>query len=211
MSQARLAAHFPVSALTHNEVRHFSAGFERIFEADPYSHFEVYGMANLCTDRAKAIAQECGRRRSEVYLVSIKLGDNCEGWNVFVHDAARPAALAATSIEPEGSDGTIDAFVKWDLWPRIEGSDDERIVVYPYAGFRFEPFMTMRVSDGKVYRKRSLRYGPLIEERGLGAIPRGVTEDYPKAEVLTLRWQRPYNITNWYRTASDADHRPSAY
>ena len=271
--------------LAHNEERHIGACIESIFDADPDRRFEVYVMANGCTDRTEAIVQEYSRKRPDVHLVSIKLGDKCNAWNVFVHEtvpahcpgrdiyffmdgdatSARaafkamaraldytPYANAAAAVpltgrnagrdreamvkehalvanlyalrgtfvnrlqamkvrvplKLEGDDGMIGAFVKWDLQPTTNGTDDRRIVVCPDAGFRFESFKPTRLADWKVYWKRAVRYGrrnyefrllgPLIETQGLVAIPRDVTDIYPKAEALTLRWQGPYTITNWF-------------
>lgn len=271
--------------LAHNEERHIGACIESIFAADPDRRFEVYVMANGCTDRTETIVEEYSRKRPDVHLVSIKLGDKCNAWNVFVHDTVparcpgrdiyffmdgdataaaqafkamargldqTPHANAAAAVplsgrnaqrdreamvkehalvanlyalrgsfvnrlqalkvnvplKLEGDDGMVGAYVKWDLQPTTNGTDDERIVVCPDAGFCFVPFTPMRLSDWKVYWKRAVRYGrrnyefrllgPLIESHGLGAIPRDVTDIYPKAESLTLRWQGPYTITNWF-------------
>ena len=237
----------------------------------------------LC-ELTEAIVREYSRKRPEVHLVSIALGDKCNAWNVFVHDtvpascggrdvyffmdgdaAAAPGAFEAMAraldntpyanaaaavpltgrnaardceamlrehalvanlyslrgsfvdrlqehrvrvpLKLEGDDGMIGAFVKWDLKPATNGTDDERIVVCPDAGFRFEPFTPMRLNDWKVYWTRAVRYGrrnyefrllgPLIEGQGLSAIPVDVTDIYPKAESLSLRWQGPYTVTNW--------------
>lgn len=285
MSQAPQAAPWPVMTLAHNEERHIGACIDSIFDADPDRRFEVYVMVNGCTDRTEAIVEEYRRKRPDVHLVSITLGDKCNAWNVFVHETVparcpgrdiyffmdgdataspqafkamargleqKPHAHAAAAVpltgrnaerdrdamvkehalvanlyalrgsfvdrlhalnvrlplKLEGDDGMIGAFVKWDLQPTSNGTDDERIVVCPDAGFCFEPFTPMRLSDWKVYWKRAVRYGrrnyefrllgPLIETQGLGAIPRDVTDIYPHAEALTLRWQGPYTITNWF-------------
>lgn len=270
--------------LAHNEERHIEACLDSIFASDPDRRFEVYVMANGCTDRTEAIVEAYGRKRSEVHLVSIKLGDKCNAWNVFVHDSApahcadrdiyffmdgdataatgafkamargldhTPYANAAAAVplsgrnadrdreamvrehalvanlyalrgsfvrrlqqlrvrvplKLEGDDGMIGAFVKWDLEPTTNGTDDARIVVCPDAGFHFESFSLTRLSDWKVYWKRAVRYGrrsyefrllgPLVEREGLGALPVDVTDIYPRAESLSLRWQGIYTLTNW--------------
>ncbi len=277
-------APWPVMVLAHNEERHIAACLDSIFAADPEQHFVVYVMANGCTDRTEAIVQDYGRRRPEVRLVSIKMGDKCNAWNVFIHDTVpasckerdiyffmdgdataaagaftalarglhdTPYANAAAGVplsgrnaerdreamlrehalvanlyalrgsfvqrlqemgvrvplKLEGDDGMIGAFVKWDLQPVTNGTDDERIVVCPDAGFRFESFTPLRPADWKTYWKRAVRYGrrnyefrllgPLIETQGMGAVPRDVQEIYSRAEGLTLRWQGPYTLTNW--------------
>lgn len=270
--------------LAHNEERHIEACLDSIFAADKDCRFEVYVMANGCTDRTEAIVREYSRKCPDVHLVSIALGDKCNAWNVFVHETvpktcpgrdvyffmdgdatsapkaftamagaltATPYAHAAAAVplsgrnadrdraamlrehalvanlyalrgafverliqervrvplKLEGDDGMIGAFVKWDLKPTTNGTDDNRIVVCPDAGFRFESFTPRRLSDWKVYWKRAVRYGrrnyefrllgPLIEREGMQAVPADVTEIYPQADNLTLRWQGPYTITNW--------------
>ena len=275
---------WPVMVLAHNEERHIAACLDSIFAADPDRSFEVYVMANGCTDRTEAIVKEYGRKRPEVHLVSIRMGDKCNAWNVFIHDTIKaccngrdiyffmdgdataelgafktlsqgldrtPYANAASAVplagrnaardrdamirehalvanlyalrgnfverlqdlgvrvplKLEGDDGMIGAFVKWDLKPTSNGTDDKRIVVCADAGFKFESFTPMRLKDWKAYWKRAVRYGrrnyefrllgPLIESQGLSAIPADVTDIYPKADSLSLRWQGPYTLTNW--------------
>lgn len=275
---------WPVMVLAHNEERHIKACLDSIFAADPDRRFEVYVMANGCTDRTEAIVKDYACERPEVRLVSIQLGDKCNAWNVFVHETvpemcdgrdilffmdgdatADPGAFKAMArgldntphanaaaavprsgrnasrdcaamlkehalvanlyalrgnfvqrlqaervrvpLKLEGDDGLIGAFVKWDLQPVTNGTDDERIVVCPDAGFQFEPFTPMRLSDWKVYWKRAVRYGrrnyefrllgPWVESRGIGALPVDITELYPLADSLSLRWQGIYTITNW--------------
>lgn len=275
---------WPVMVLAHNEERHIAACLDSIFAADPDRKFEVYVMANGCTDRTEAIVEEYGRKRPEVHLVSIALGDKCNAWNVFIHDTvpaacdgrdiyffmdgdataapgafkamargldSTPYANAASAVplsgrnadrdreamirehalvanlyalrgsfvkrlqaqrvrvplKLEGDDGMIGAFVKWDLKPTTNGTDDERIVVCADAGFRFESFSPMRLSDWKTYWKRAVRYGrrnyefrllgPWVESRGMTALPTDITELYPQADRLSLRWQGLYTITNW--------------
>lgn len=273
-----------VMVLAHNEERHIENCLDSIFAADPDRRFEVYVMANGCTDRTEDIVIAYGRRRPEVKLVSIKMGDKCNAWNVFIHEtipahcpgrdiyyfmdgdatAAEGAfkamargldrtpyahaaagvpltgrnaqsdreamlrehalvanlyALRGTFVERlragqvrvplklEGDDGMIGAFVKWDLQPVTNGTDDERIVVCADAGFRYESFTMLSPRDWKTYWKRCVRYGrrnyefrllgPLIESQGMSAVPRDVQDIYYKAEQLTLRWQGVYTVTNF--------------
>jgi len=77
---------WPVMVLAYNEERHIGACLDSIFAADPECRFEVFVMANGCTDRTEEIAKQYGRQRSEVKLVSIALGDKCNAWNVFIHE-----------------------------------------------------------------------------------------------------------------------------
>ena len=71
--------------LAHNEERHIEACLDSIFAADPASRFEVYVMANGCTDATEDIVRRYAKKRPEVHLVSIELGDKCNAWNVFIH------------------------------------------------------------------------------------------------------------------------------
>ena len=76
----------PVMVLAHNEERHIAACLDSIFAADPDRRFEIYVMANGCTDRTEDIVRDYGARHADVHLVSIALGDKCNAWNVFVHE-----------------------------------------------------------------------------------------------------------------------------
>jgi len=80
------SAPWPVMVLAYNEERHIRVCLDSIFASDPDRRFEVFVMANGCTDRTEAIVREYGAQRPEVHLVSIALGDKCNAWNVFVHD-----------------------------------------------------------------------------------------------------------------------------
>src|SRR5262249_28331461 len=67
------------------------------FAADPGAPFNVYVMANGCTDRTEDIVREYGKREPRVHLVSIALGDKCNAWNVFVHETV-PALCPGAAI-----------------------------------------------------------------------------------------------------------------
>jgi glycosyltransferase involved in cell wall biosynthesis len=77
---------WPVMVLAHNEERHIDSCLESIFAADPDGPFEVFVMANGCTDRTEEIVRAYGRKNPRVHLVSITLGDKCNAWNVFIHE-----------------------------------------------------------------------------------------------------------------------------
>jgi glycosyltransferase involved in cell wall biosynthesis len=77
---------WPVMVLAHNEERHIEACLDSIFDADPGAPFAVYVMANGCTDATEAIVARYAEREPRVHLVSLRLGDKCNAWNVFVHD-----------------------------------------------------------------------------------------------------------------------------
>jgi glycosyltransferase involved in cell wall biosynthesis len=86
------ATAFPVMVLAHNEERHIGACLDSIFAADPEMAFDVFVMANGCTDRTEAIVAEYAARRAGVHLVSIAMGDKCNAWNVFIHETVPEAA-----------------------------------------------------------------------------------------------------------------------
>lgn len=280
----RDGAAWPVMVLAYNEERHIAACLDSIFASDPGRRFEVYVMANGCTDRTEALVLEYAKRCPDVHLVSIAMGDKCNAWNVFVHDTVpdhcpgrdvyffmdgdarampgsfsamaraldeNPHANAAAAVpnsghnaardrdsmirervlvanlyslrgpfvgrlkaqgvriplKLEGDDGLIGAFVKWDLKPAPNGFDDQRIVACADAAFEFERITPLRLADWKVYWKRCVRYGrrnyefkllgPLLESKGLGAMPVDITHLYPQSTGLPLRWQGVYTLTNW--------------
>jgi len=72
--------------LAHNEEKHITACLDSLFEGEPGANLRVFVMANGCTDGTERIVTEYGKRRPEVRLVSIRLGDKCNAWNVFVHE-----------------------------------------------------------------------------------------------------------------------------
>jgi len=80
------AHNWPVMVLAHNEERHIEACLDSIFNADPGAPFQVYVMANGCTDRTEELVSQYARREPRTHLVSIRLGDKCNAWNVFVHE-----------------------------------------------------------------------------------------------------------------------------
>ena len=75
-----------VVVFAHNEERRIAACLDSILAAEPGRAFDVYVMANGCTDRTEEIVVHYGRRHPEVHLVSIALGDKCNAWNVSVHE-----------------------------------------------------------------------------------------------------------------------------
>ena len=79
-------AAWPVMILAHNEEKHIAACLDSIFSAEPGGKFEIFVMANGCTDGTEAVVNEYARTHSGVHLVSIALGDKNNAWNVFVHD-----------------------------------------------------------------------------------------------------------------------------
>jgi len=109
-------------------------------------------------------------------------------------------------LKLEGDDGLIGALIKWDLSPEREGFDDKRIIPCAEAAFEFESMSLMRLADWRMYWKRAVRYGrrryefellgKLLKTKGIAALPVDITELYPQAASLRLRWEGPYTLTN---------------
>lgn len=81
-------APWPVMVLAYNEEEEIEAALDSIFAGEPGQALEVYVMANGCTDRTEDIVRAYAARNPGVHLVSIKLGDKCNAWNVFIHETA---------------------------------------------------------------------------------------------------------------------------
>ena len=79
---------WPIMVLAHNEEATISACLESIFREERQNRFEIYVMANGCTDRTEEIVRGYAAKHPEVNLVSIALGDKCNAWNVFIHEIA---------------------------------------------------------------------------------------------------------------------------
>ncbi len=77
---------FPVMVLAYNEEAQIEACLDSIFAANADMEFDVFVMANGCTDGTEHIVRDYASRRPEVHLVSIALGDKCNAWNVFIHE-----------------------------------------------------------------------------------------------------------------------------
>lgn len=85
-------ARWPVMVLAHNEERHIAACLDSIIRSEPERRFDVFVMANGCTDGTERVVRAYSREFPEVTLVSISLGDKCNAWNVFVHETVRTHA-----------------------------------------------------------------------------------------------------------------------
>lgn len=78
--------------LAHNEERHIAACLDSLFDGEPARNLQVYVMANGCTDRTEEVVRDYASRNPRVHLVSIRMPDKCNAWNVFIHETARDQA-----------------------------------------------------------------------------------------------------------------------
>jgi glycosyltransferase involved in cell wall biosynthesis len=79
------APRWPVMVLAHNEERHIKACLDSIVQSESGRRFDIFVMANGCTDGTQGIVQDYAKQFPEVKLVTIALGDKCNAWNVFIH------------------------------------------------------------------------------------------------------------------------------
>lgn len=88
VNEVRKTGAWPVMVLAHNEEKRIVPCLDSIYEADPGRSFEVFVMANGCRDATEAIVANYAKDHPGVHLVSIRLADYCNAWNVFVHSVA---------------------------------------------------------------------------------------------------------------------------
>jgi len=74
--------------LAHNEAENIVACLDSIYAAEPEHAFSIFVMANGCTDDTEKIVNEYADTHDGVTLVSIKMPDRCNAWNVFIHETA---------------------------------------------------------------------------------------------------------------------------
>ena len=90
--------------------------------------------------------------------------------------------------------------------PDRQGFDQQRIVPCADAAFEFESISPTRPADWKLYWKRAVRYarrryefqllGQALKTGGISALPADITELYPQAASLRLRWEGISTLTN---------------
>jgi glycosyltransferase involved in cell wall biosynthesis len=88
---------WPVMILAHNEEKHIVACLDSLFSAEPGRQFEIFVMANGCSDRTEAVVNAYARNHDGVNLIAIALGDKNNAWNVFVHEVV-PARVPESEI-----------------------------------------------------------------------------------------------------------------
>ena len=93
--------------LAHNEERHIAACLDSLIAGEPRGRLEVFVMANGCTDRTEQIVREYAERNPAVHLISIRLPDKCNAWNVFIHEVARESAADRPTYFFVDGDATV--------------------------------------------------------------------------------------------------------
>lgn len=82
---AKIPGAWPVMVLAHNEAKRITRCLDSVFASDPGAKLNVFVMANGCTDATEDIVRDYGTKHPGVNVVSIKMGDYCNAWNVFIH------------------------------------------------------------------------------------------------------------------------------
>lgn len=110
-------------------------------------------------------------------------------------------------LKLEGDDGLIGALVKWDLDPKNNVFDHQRIVPCPNAGFEFESVSPFSLRGVHGYWKRAVRYGRRryefeilgreLKQKGLAGLPVDITQTYRQADQLGVRRNGLYTLSNW--------------
>lgn len=111
-------------------------------------------------------------------------------------------------LKLEGDDGLLGILVKWDLRPQQNEEDDRRIEPCPSAGFTFESVDWREVREWRGYWRRLVRYGrrrfefqllgPRLKNHGMAALPPDISQVYPDAGMLRLRWEGLQTLPNWF-------------
>src|SRR5574341_2517124 len=76
----------PVMVLAHNEASHIVACLDSLYTAEPGKEFDVFVLANGCTDNTEEIVENYAKNRAGVNLVRLEIADKCNAWNVYIHD-----------------------------------------------------------------------------------------------------------------------------
>jgi glycosyltransferase involved in cell wall biosynthesis len=87
---------WPVMILAHNEAEHIVACLDSVYAAEPGRKFEIFVLANGCTDNTEEIVEGYAKTHPGVNLVHINMPDKCNAWNVYIHDVIPTRAAAHT-------------------------------------------------------------------------------------------------------------------
>src|SRR5262245_401256 len=77
---------WPVMVLAHNEASHIVACLDGLYTAEPGRVFEIFVLANGCTDNTEEIVSRYARNHPGVNLVHIDMPDKCNAWNAYIHE-----------------------------------------------------------------------------------------------------------------------------
>lgn len=104
------SASWSVAIFAHNEAAHIAAAIERVLAESPAHALTVVVLANGCSDRTVAIAEELAGHHANLQVVDIALADKANAWNHYVHQvcAQAPHAQAGMHVFVDG-DVTIQA------------------------------------------------------------------------------------------------------
>ncbi|MGE5027573.1 MAG: glycosyltransferase, partial [Betaproteobacteria bacterium] len=75
---------WPVAIFAHNEAEHILACLESLAPAAPGMRLECFVLANACTDETGPLVMKYAAEHPGIHLVSIKVGDKSNAWNVYV-------------------------------------------------------------------------------------------------------------------------------
>lgn len=90
-------AMWPVMVLAHNEARHITACLDSLYAAERGREFEIFVLANGCTDNTEELVEAYAKKQPGVHLVSIQMADKCNAWNVYIHDVI-PRRVAGRDV-----------------------------------------------------------------------------------------------------------------
>ncbi|MDP1680588.1 MAG: glycosyltransferase family A protein [Burkholderiales bacterium] len=147
---------WPVAVFAHNEERGIIACLDSVLQAATHP-IECYVLANACTDGTEALVAKYREDHPNVQLVSIRLGDKANAWNVFVHDAAPAGAEYYFFVDGDvrASAAAIDALAA----ALVDAPQANGASALPYSGRNVKQFR------GDMLREKGLA-GNLYALRG---------------------------------------------
>ncbi len=80
------AVAWAVMVLAHNEAFHIVACLDSLYAAEPGKNFEIFVLANGCTDNTEKLVETYAKNRAGVNLIRLEMADKCNAWNVYIHD-----------------------------------------------------------------------------------------------------------------------------
>ena len=136
---------WPVAVFAHNEARNIIACLDSLQAATSHP-FECYVLANACTDRTEMLVREYSVSHPNVHLVSIKVSDKANAWNVFVHEVAPHGATYYFFIDGDvrATPSALDAMAQ-ALHPQANG-----VSALPKSGRSVNAFQRDMLKDNGV-------------------------------------------------------------